>query len=173
MDRLKWIGMVFVICAAAYGGISLAADLRKRSGLLRNLEQSLQILKGELRFCGTALPQAFAVTGAGSDADVRKLWLLMAEEMKNHRWLPAADCMRRSLKQLPSVSANKQASEVLVKMCAGLGSYDLDYQILCIEQAADRLCSFVQEAEREQKGKCKMYRALGFSMGLAIVILLI
>ena len=173
MDRLKWIGMVFVIFSTAYGGISLAGDLRQRSGLLRQLEQSLQILKGELRFSGTALPQAFALTAAGSNADVKKLWLTMAEEMKKHRWLPAADCMKRCLKQLPAISAHKQAAEVLVNLCAGLGSYDLDYQIGCIEQAADRLCGIVREAEQEQKGKCKMYRALGFSMGLAIVILLI
>jgi len=169
---MKWLGMVFIISAACYAGLSLARELNHNCRVIRQLTSSLQILKSELHFCASALPQAFAVAAAGSEGVVQTLWITMSNEMQKHRWLPAADCMQRTLTKLPQLE-KLGVSDLLKNLCAGLGSYDLQYQLQSLERAIAAVQRLEQSNEYDRKGKSKMYRTLGFSAGLALVILLI
>ena len=61
---MKLVGMIFIVVSAGSVGFRIAVLLKRRCMLVRQFLRALQLLRSEISFCGTPLPQAFALMAA-------------------------------------------------------------------------------------------------------------
>lgn len=170
---MKLVGMVFIMVSAGSVGIRIAVSLRKRCALLRQLLTAVQILQNEISFCGTPLPQAFALAAVSAEGVVERLCSAVAKEMDQRRWITPQAAMERAWKAEPDLAQELVLHEVLLTLAAGLGKYDRDSQIQTLERTKSRLEELLRTAEQERSIRSRTYETLGICAGLAMAILLI
>ena len=83
---MKLIGMLFIVVSAGSVGFRIAFLLKKRCSLVRQFLQALQVLRNEITFCATPLPQAFALMAVSSDGTLGRLFSDVAKDMDRRRW---------------------------------------------------------------------------------------
>lgn len=170
---MKLAGMIFIVVSAGSVGLQLAAALRGRCELLRQLLAALQLLKNEIDVCATPLPQAFALMAASSDGAAERLWAAMARELDRQRWLTVPAAMERALTGEKELSREAELCQALRELAAGLGKYDRQTQVQSIGLTVLRLEELLAGAERERSVRSGTYRLLGVCAGASIAILLL
>ena len=167
---MKLMGIVIIVASAGSVGFGIASSLKKRCALLRKLLSALQILKNEITFCATPLPQAFALIAASMDGMTARVFSAAAKDMDRRRWLTPQAALEKALEQ---ESVDAQLRDTLCSLGAGLGKYDRDEQARTIDLTQLRLEELLRNAERERSVRSKTYETLGICAGLALAILLI
>lgn len=170
---IKVAGVIFIVASAGSMGVRVALSLRRRCALLRQLMAALQLLKNELSFCGTPLPQAFALMAAACEGPLERLFSKIAKDMDKRRWLTPLAAMQQALQEVPELPQGDRIGLILLELAGKLGKYDLDSQRQALELALNQLEEERQKAEREQSVKGKTYETLGICAGLAAAILLL
>ena len=166
---MKWIGMIFIVVAASSVGFGMSLSIRKDRSLLLQMQHALQILRNEIAFCGTPLPQAFALMAANCNGYLECVFSDTAKQMDKHRWMTPSAVMNQVL----SGYQETVVSELLINLAAGLGNYDLQAQLGAICTADERAAQVLHRTEQEGKVKAKIYETLGVCGGLSVAILLI
>ena len=166
---MKLAGIVFIVTSAGSVGFRIAASLRKRCIMLRQLLQALQLLRNEIAFCGTPLPQAFALMAASCNGVLEKIFTAVAKEMDKQHWVTPLAAMEHGVHEGKEVLVEP----ILLELAAKLGKYDLDAQLQAIETARHRTEELLFQMEQERSNKSRTYETLGVCAGLAVAILLI
>lgn len=161
--------MTFIVLSAGSVGFGMACSVKKKIGILRQMVRALQLLRNEIAFCGTPLPQAFALMAASCEGLLGQQFEAIAKTMDKHPWMTAAEAMRQS----KSVIQDLTVESLLNELTEGLGKYDLEAQLQAISFAKNRTDTLLLQAEQEQNSKSKLYETLGICAGLSIAILLI
>ncbi len=170
---MKLVGILIIVLSAGSVGFRIAASLKKRCKLLRQLSTALQVLKNEISFCGTPLPQAFALMAVSVQDTPERVFSSVARQMEQRRWLTPQHAMEQALTEQPELGHDADTADLLIKLAAGLGKYDRDSQLQTIEKVGAELESLLQAAEQERSIRSRTYETLGICAGLAVGILLI
>lgn len=170
---MKVAGVIFIVASATSMGVRVAWSLRRRCTLLQQLMAALQLMKNEISFCGTPLPQTFALMAAACDGPLERLFSRIARDMDKRRWLTPMAAMEQALKDVPELPQGDRISLILLELSGKLGKYDLDSQRQGIDLALVQLEEERQKAEREKSVKGRTYETLGVCAGLAMAILLL
>ena len=166
---MKILGISFITLSSAVVGFQMAAMLRKRCALMRELDDLLQLLEQEIGTCGTLLPHAFALLSAATDGIWETVFSGIAKEMDKNRWATPHEAAQIVLNQVH----DRDISEIMLPMMKKMGKYNIEAQTQGIESARLQLRMLLQELEQEQKMKSKTFQTLGICTGLAVAILLI
>lgn len=166
---MKIAGVLFIVISAGSVGFRIAAGLKNRCKSLRQLYNAMQQLYHELAFCATPLPQVFALLAASCAEEHKKIFEQVSAEMEQNRWMTPRSAMERSLKLYP----NEFVGEILLELAGKLGKYDVQAQLLGIEDAKHQMEEMLGNLEEERRLKSKTYKTLSICAGLAAAILLI
>jgi len=166
---MKVIGMVFVILAASSVGFSMSSSIRRDRLLLLQLQHALQLLRNEIAFCGTPLPQTFALMAANCTGYLERVFSEVAKQMDKHRWMSPSAVMEQVL----SGQRDTVVSDILKELAAGLGDYDVQSQLISVRTADERAATSLQRTEQEGSTTARIYETLGICSGLSVAILLI
>lgn len=170
---MRIAGVIFIVASAGIMGFRVALALRRRCELLRRLMAALQLMKNEIAFCGTPLPQTFALMAASCDGALEQLFSHIAKDMDKRRWLTPLAAMQQALPTVPELPKGDRVSLILLELAGKLGRYDLESQRQGIDMALAQLEEECRTAERERSVKGKTYETLGVCAGLAVAILLL
>lgn len=170
---MKLAGMIIILVSAGSVGFRIAAGLKKRCRLMQQLLAAMAVLQNEIAFCGTPLPQAFALAAVASEGTTEALFSAMAREMDRRRWLTPAAALELAWQQQPQLRAEEDLHQLFLTLTACLGKYDRDSQTGALETAREGLTALLQSAEQERSVRSRTYEALCVCAGLALAILLI
>ena len=166
---MKLIGILFIVFSVGSVGFGIASSLKKHCVLLRKLLSALQILKSEIAFSATPLPQAFALVAASSDGMTARVFSAAAKDMDRRRWLTPQAALDKAMEQ---ECPDRELRDAL-SLGAGLGKYDRDEQVQTMERTRLRMEELLRHAEQERSIRSKTYETLGICAGLALAIILI
>lgn len=170
---MKLAGVVFIIASAGSVGWQLAAALKSRCRLLRQLLAAMQILKNEISVCATPLPQAFALMAVSAAGPVERVFSAMARELERQRWLTVPAAMDRALENEKELRREPEICQALRLLAAELGKYDRQTQVQSISLTISRLEELLAGAEQERTARTRTYELLGLCAGISIAILLL
>lgn len=170
---MKLAGIIVILVSAGSVGFRIAAGLKKRCRMLQQLLAAIAVLQNEIVFCGTPLPQAFALAAVASYGPTEALFSAMAREMDRRRWLLPAAALDLAWREQPELQTEEELRQIFLALMSSLGKYDRDNQVHALETARNRLTDLLHGAEQERSIRSKTYEALGVCAGLALAILLI
>ncbi|MDX9872102.1 MAG: stage III sporulation protein SpoIIIAB [Clostridia bacterium] len=168
---LKILGAIMIIGGCGYAGLQAGGRYRRRSEMLRSLQNGLTLLENEISYTSTPLPPALARAGEKIPFAAAVLFQEAARLLNSNQGHTAAEAWRVGIARLQE-NAPTQAEETAVLEAFGqtLGCSAKREQLKHITLAREQLL-FIEQQALEARGKYeKMWQYLGFCMGAVIVL---
>ena len=169
MQIIKYCMLFFVFVFSNLIGRFIAKQYTYRLSELEEIKSTLNIFKSKIKFTYEPIPEIFKEISDNSSENISKLFLeakkLMSNQTAETAWETSVENMQCCLKQ-----EDKQALLTLSKM---LGTTDTEGQISQIEITETFIDKQIKEALEEKNKNEKLYKKLGATIGLVIVIILI
>lgn len=173
---IKTCGIILILAASAGIGFNLSNIMKLRLDELTELKKMILMLRGEIKYTGTPLGEAFGVIA-------RRTKGIYSEFFKN----TAEELSKFSGKSLPEIWKEQMTSELmkkeshlsekdwkwLLQFAEGLGYLDKEMQIGTIELYMEQLDEMISEGTKDYSKNSKLCKALGICAGLFLTIILI
>lgn len=171
---LKIIGSLIVIFATSIMGFYFANVFTERVKQLRELQYALNILETEIVYTSTPLYEALKNVSERSDGSIKNLFLVMSRQLieKNNQGVLYA--FKEAEKLLKTeIFFDKEELEIMYSFMSSLGNSDIEGQKKNFNITIKKLEAFEKKAEEKRTKNERLYRYLGVSAGMLIVILLV
>ncbi|MCR4419663.1 MAG: stage III sporulation protein AB [Clostridia bacterium] len=163
--------LVFLACGAL--GLVLAGNLVRRQEILRELQVALQLLETEIAYAAMPLPEAFLRVAQKCRFPLRRLFAVAGRALEERRGIAADEAWQAGLAELRAVAPLEEEDlAVLVDLGRGLGWGDKEDQVRKLELARTQLRHLEQRAAEARSRQARIWQALGFLGGAAVIVLL-
>jgi stage III sporulation protein AB len=174
VDIIKIFGAVIIIFACGFAGVYKGQCYAKRPIQIRKIRSALQNLESEISWAATPLPEALNRVGLIIGNPINKLFIRAGCLIEKNKNKSVGELWEAALIEIKSsLSIGEEEIEVLKSFGYSLGNTHKDEQIKNINLVKEHLKSLEIKAEAEKNKYEKMYRTLGFLLGMALTLVLI
>jgi len=169
---LKLVGAVITVTAFGLTGMTIARKYREYPNQLRLIRSGLQMLETEIVYASSPMPEALEIVGRRIEEPIGDLFLTVAS-MMTKRKLSLREAWENGLEELRAKSLLEAVDiDILRVFGHGLGMSDVAEQVKNLHLVQEQLSNQELKArEKRDKGE-KLWHALGFLLGLAVVLIL-
>lgn len=171
---LKILGAILTISSCSALGFYFSNELNVRVKQLRELKKYVMVLRGDIRYGGTPLPEAIGNLARRSPgvfkkflSDVSELLFVSGGGTFSEIW---SKCVWKDLKNTSLTGADK---ENLIRFGDTLGYLDREMQISTIDLYLNQLQEEINEQTIVAKERTRLYNVLGIMAGIFITIVMI
>lgn len=168
---IKIIGAVLIVGAAGGFGIGKALQFYRQMNQLSQMLAAIEILKCELNYTLRPLASLCRQVAKRTDGAVRDFFECYAKNLDKE--LPRASAAARAMNETKRLILPNDAKMAVLELCSTIGRYDLDGENRLLQVSGHRLRAAIDRFEKEKKPIAKSYAVLGFSTGIALVILFV
>ena len=168
MQILKYLILFFILIGCSLIGKYLSKKYIFRVKELEEMKNALNIFRTKIKFTYEPIPEIFQEIAQNTHPSIGQVFSLAKEKMKNN---PASLAWEEAVEEVEN-NLNKEDRYVLKTLSKLLGQTDVEGQLSQIEITQKFLESQLKEAQEERNKNEKLYRRLGTTIGLAIVIIL-
>ena len=169
MIIIKYISLGMVLAISFYIGYLISKKYSVRVNELKEMQIALDILENKIKFTYEPLKEIFEQMNKLLKGNISELFCTVSKKLENdnveHAFLESIKEVRTNLLE--------EDLEVLKNLSKLLGKTEKDGQVSQIELTKTFIKSQIKKAEREEEKNSKLYKTLGTTIGIAIVILLI
>ncbi len=169
MQLFKYSLLILVFISSTLIGKYLSLRYSYRLTELEELKTALNILKSKIKFTYEPLPEIFYSITQNTNKNISKIFLNAINKMKIEN---ASIAWEKSIEEYDG-NLTKEDKQVIKNLSRLLGATDLEGQISQIEVTENFLENQIRQAQEEKNKNEKLYKKLGSTIGLAIVIILI
>lgn len=171
---VKIIGAALVIIACGAMGMVKSQEIKQRQKELFLVKRMLLLLRGEIKYARTPLPEAFLNIGRRMGGELGGFLSGVGEQLEKQEGRPFCDVWKQAVeKRLCRTRLNKEDKEQLKRMGENLGYLDVEMQMNIIELQLEQVETQLEHLEKSIAGKTRVYNCVGIFSGLLIAILLL
>lgn len=170
---IKTFGGIIIILSFTYLGFVYAQEIKLRVKQLKEFENGIYILKCEMLYTYTSLPDAFESLSIKSKGEVKNVFQKISNLLFENKVNDVYEAFKLSLVNNKNLKLKSDDIDILLNLGKNLGKSDLDGQESILLFTIENLKKQINELEELMNKKIKMYRCLGFSIGAMLVIMLI
>lgn len=169
---IKFIICIFIISGCSAAGLIKASAFGARTKELENILEVIKLLQIEIGYRKEPLQKIFSKLYS-----IKSCWFtevlnvcsinLTNTTNLNEAWHNALNC------KMNVCPLEKEDIVILEDLSLGLGKSDTEGQLNLIKPAIERLDGSLKDSQDKEIKLGRMYRGLGISMGIVIVILFI
>lgn len=168
MLGIKILIYSFIFLTTSAIGILKSKKYIDRVNELKEFKNALNMFKTKIKFTYEPIPEIFNQIYESTNSYTGLIFKIASTNMKvltaGEAWNSAID--------MDILNINNEDKDILKNLGKQLGETDLEGQINQIELTADFIDEQIVKAEKDREKNEKLYRTLGMTMGLAIVIIL-
>lgn len=174
MIVMKIIGAVLIITSTSAMGFYVSNNLKIRIEDMKELKKDILILRGDIRYGNTPLPEAIGAIARREKGNLSEFFTYLYEEVIKLDGKRFFDIWKMAVKEkLKDTSLNKNDKEHLIKLGENLGYLDKDMQINLIDLYIEQLEAEILEASKVLKEKAHLYNTLGIMAGIFVTIIML
>ena len=168
----KMLGILCIVSGSSGLGFLYARELELRLIELKQLQQMLLQLRGEIRYMHQPLPDAFWHLSRKAPVLFVDFLTKMAQELQKRDGQSAEEIWKRNLKKcLIGLHLDKQEQKDLEKLGSMLGYLDVDMQLNALDYYLEQLKESSLRATEVSKTQKKLYQSMGILGGAALALL--
>lgn len=172
MIILKIIISIAIVTLTGYIGYLKALKLRKREYILRDMVTFLSLVKNEIKYMLSVLPNAYEVSRQKLNTDLNIVIGQIVVDMLTFDNLSLIEkSMVDNFAKLEELT--EYDKNVCISTLKNLGRSDIDGQINIIDNAISILENQIKEANEIKINNSKVYKTVGTIAGIMIVIIFI
>ena len=171
--ELKWLGIIMVMVGSVGSGFWYRMRYMTRLTNLRECQRALSILRGEIQYGRTPLPEACREAERRLHGAVRDFFHKVSKEMEEDTkqveeiWREAAG------ETLPSMQMKEQEREEWVRLGSTLGYLDVEMQLSTLDIYLQRLQLSIDRADADCCSRTRVYPLLGTFGGVLICLVFV
>ncbi|MDF2945740.1 MAG: stage sporulation protein SpoAB [Bacillales bacterium] len=170
---MKLLGVVLIVAATTSFGFYAAHLLSQRSKQLRNIKLALKLFETEILYGHIPLNEAMKRIANQVDKPIALIFNSFAIKLESNDEVDVTRCWESSLKEIwPFTALKKQDYEILKSFGNNIGLHDLITEQKNISLTLSHLEREESEAHSIQQQNERMFKVLGFLLGLLIILLL-
>lgn len=169
MQVIKYLELILILSASTYIGILISKKYLNRVKDLKEMKNALNIFTTKIKFTYQPIPGIFKEMSEKLKPNIANIFLSAANKMEN---INAGDAWLQALEE-SNTNMIKEDIETLKTLSNLLGKVDIEGQVNEIGLVETFLDTQIELAEEEKSKYVKMYKTLGVTIGLALVIILI
>lgn len=171
---MKLIGGLIIILSSSLIGILLSNKYSIRPKILRKFRFSMQMLETEIVYGSTPLPYAFYNISVKSDKPWNGFFNEASENIIKRKFFTMEEAWNNAMeKHLNLVFLNKADVELIKSIGKIIGKSDTEDQKKHFSLLYAQLEHHEEMAEIDKKRNERMYKSLGFLLGIVIYIVLV
>lgn len=169
MMIFKFIFLTIILFGTSYIGILMAKKYSNRVKDLKEMRKALNFFEDKIKFTYEPIPDVFEEISSKVNENIGEIFKSSANLMQNESagvsWEKAVDNANTNF--------SKEDNEIIKGLAKMLGKTDIDGQVSEIRLTNKFIDVQIKDAENEKNRNEKLYKTLGVTVGLAIVIVLI
>lgn len=169
MMIFKFIFLTIILFGTSYIGILMAKKYSNRVKDLKEMRKALNFFEDKIKFTYEPIPDVFEEISSKVNENIGEIFKSSANLMQNESagvsWEKAVDSANSNF--------TKEDNEIIKGLAKMLGKTDIDGQVSEIRLTNKFIDVQIKDAENEKNRNEKLYKTLGVTVGLAIVIVLI
>ena len=166
------ISALIIICSSLLGLI-YAKSYTERTKLLNTLMGTLQLLESEIVYCATPLPFLLKKISKKNNSEIHRIFgktVAILDEKKGHTF---SEAWERAIKDETAYTVlKKEDIELLIHLGNSLGVSDINDQMKHIRLAMEEIKRSYEASIIDANKNVRLYKNLGFLLGITIVIIL-
>lgn len=171
MLAIRIVGMIITLAASSALGMYLASRAVFRKHDLLEIRKALSILKSEIEFAASPLPEAMANIAARTTGPISDIAGHFAARLKNNDGETAYDLWLYSIESHKKSSfLTEEDTEVLGGFGKTLGYLDKQMQADSIKFTMDYIDTQVTEIQEGSQKNQRMYKSLGVIGGILLLV---
>ena len=169
MIIIKYLILGMILLGTSYIGILMSKKYSNRVKDLKEMRKALNFFEEKIKFTYEPIPDVFNEISHKMNHNISEIFEKSSKKMENESagvaWEEAVDNS--------DTNFSKEDIEIIKGLAKMLGRTDIDGQVSEIRLTSKFLDVQIKEAENEKNKNEKLYKTLGVTVGLAIVIVLI
>lgn len=171
---IKIVGCVLILSSSAGMGWYFSGELRGRIQDLKDLKRILSLLRGDIRYANTPLPEAVQALSVRHDGKYKIFFSKIAERLIELGGVSFSDIWKEAIeKELINTSLNKKDLQTLTQFGENLGYLDKEMQLNTIDLYLSQIDEEIKDLSKNVKEKSYLYNSLGILGGIFIMILML
>lgn len=171
---IKVLGLVLIIASSTILGFCYGEKFKKRVKELKDLQRGIYILKNEINFTRSLLPDALKKVHEKCNGVVGDIFLEASELMDTNEEKDVNSCFSQCIAvKKEQLSLTKEDIGIFLDFTKSLGEMDIEGHNEMLALTLENLSKAIENAEYNIDKNVKMYRYLGFSIGAMVGIILI
>ena len=169
MFIIKTIILIIIFSTSSAIGIAISKKYSNRVQNLKEIKSALNIFETKIKFTYEPIPEIFKEISQNTYKSVSEVFLTASNKMKE---MSAGNAWNEAIDN-SNIEITKEDKNVLKGLSKLLGKTNIEGQISEIKLTTKFLDKQIETAEKQKEKNEKLYKTLGMTIGLAIVILLI
>ena len=171
---IKGLGIVLIVAASTIWGFYYGERFKKRVKDLKELQRGIYVLKSEINFTRSLLPDALHKVYEKCDGPIGDIFLRVSELLSTNEEDDVYSCFIQSINEKKGeLSLTQGDLGIFMDFTKSLGEVDIEGHNDMLALTLENLGKAVEDAEHNIDKNVKMYRYLGFSFGAMVGIILI
>ncbi len=166
---IKSIMLFSVFGITTFLGLMMANKFKERVKDLKAILSILNIIETKIKYTYEPLPQIFEDISNQFKTNIGKIFKATKDKMKQ---VSAGEAWDYGVENA-TTNMNEEDLQILKNFDKMLGKTDVEGQLSELELMKSFIEVQIKKAEEEQRKNEKIYRSLGMTVGLALVIILI
>lgn len=173
MSIIKIIGCVLVIASSTGIGFFFSTEMKSRIEDLKELKKLIGLLKGDIRYANTPLPEAISVIARRYKGSFYSFFQYVSTKLQELSGQTFTQVWKIAVeKELMNTSLSKKDKMQLISFGENLGYLDKDMQMNTFELYLSQLEEEIAELARTVKERSYLYNSLGIMAGVFITIIM-
>jgi stage III sporulation protein AB len=171
---MKIIGCILVIVSSTGMGFFFSNEMRCRINDLKELKKMIGLLRGDIRYANTPLPEAISSITRRHNGNYNAFFTHVSSKLNELSGHTFSEIWKAAVqKELAGTSLSKKDKLHLIQFGDNLGYLDKDMQMNTIDLFISQLEDEIKELSKTIKEKSYLYNTLGIMAGLFIIIIMI
>lgn len=171
---IKVVGCILILTSSAGMGWYFSSELKNRITDLKELKKLIFLLRGDIRYANTPLPEAVQALSYRHDGKYKKFLNKISERLNELGGISFCVIWKEAVaKELENTSLSKKDLASLAHFGENLGYLDKDMQINTIDLFISQIEDEIKDLSRNVKEKTYMYNSLGVLGGIFITIIML
>ncbi|AAO36133.1 stage III sporulation protein SpoAB [Clostridium tetani] len=169
----KLLGALLTIASSTAIGFLYSNKFKKRVYQLKSIERAVYEIKNEILYTYTPLPELFSKTSEKSSFPINKLFESISNLLKTNAVNSVYEAFIKGFQKVEDkMELKKEDKDLILNLAKTFGESDVQGHMNIISLTLEGLKKQITEGEIAMKKNIKMYRYLGFTIGMMIVITL-
>lgn len=170
---LKATGIFLILCSGLGLGRTKCREIRERERCLRTIIQMLQLLKEEIRYGNTPLPEAFFSISEKQNTGLKEFLCSVAHTMKEGKQDSVSESIRSNARKASERwLLSKEEKEAFCAFGEHLGYLDLNVQIRELDRQIRIFEIYLEEHQKKMPGLLRLYQSMGVILAVLFSVIL-
>ncbi|KAJ51487.1 stage III sporulation protein AB [Clostridium tetanomorphum] len=171
---LKFTGSVLVLISSVWIGFIFSERFKKRTFQLKEMERDIHQLQNEIIYTHTPLPASLFNVYEKSSYPLNEFFKIISDMLYSNKVDSVYEAFEKAFIEVNEfLYINKEDKDIILSLGKTLGESDIEGQKRMFSLTLENLKKQIIEAEVSMKKNVKMYRYLGFTLGMIIIIMFI